>query len=389
MGKKILLFIAVLFILPLAVVSSVFSHNLSSGSEVITLPKYNTVNHDYFAAGSSVNLSGNVNGDAYLAGGSITVSGNINGDLIAAGDNITVSGNIKGNVRVLGGNVTVSGTVGRNLTVASGSTNITNTAKIAGRLVSGSGDLTSSAPIGRGATLAGGDVNIFNTIGGGISTNASKVLLGSKSTVGGDLTYAKSTMVDLQKGALIKGKMIVSSQTVPQASAVKGTIDSFIGKVGMSLKLIGLVSALAIALLLVKFTPNYLDKTVRVLSKRPLYSFGVGILILFGVPLLAIVLLLTIIGIPIALILLGALIILSYLSKIFISLLIGQKVLEVLKAKSGRGWAVLVGLVIYTLVSQIPLIGGITAFLALVAGLGAQTVERFALYKEIRSRRLI
>lgn len=389
MVKKILTIIAVFLILPLFVAGSVFAQNSSPASGVVTLPKYNTVNHDYFAAGSSVNLYGNVNGDAYLAGGNITVNGNINGDLIATGGNITVSGNTKGNVRVLGGNVTVSGTVGRNLSVAGGSVNITNTAKIAGSLVSGSGDLTVSAPIGRGATLVGGDASILSTVGGGVSSNASKIMLGSQSVIGGDLTYAKGTMVDLQKGALIKGKMLASSRGLPQTSAVKSTIDSFVEKLGMGLKLVDLTSAFVIALLLVKLIPNYLDKTVRVLSKRPLYSFGAGILVLFGVPLISIVLLITIIGIPIALILLGVLIILSYLSKIFISLLIGQKVLEALKAKSGRGWAILVGLVIYTLVSQIPLIGGITAFLALVAGVGAQTVERFALYKEIRSRKLV
>lgn len=389
MVKKILLFIVVLLILPLVVVSSVFAQKLSSGSGIVTLPKYNTVNHDYFAAGSSVNLYGNVNGDAYLAGGNITVDGNINGDLIATGGNITVSGNTKGNVRVLGGNVIVYGTVGRNLTVAGGSVNITNTAKIAGSLVSGSGDLTVSAPIGRGATLAGGDISILSTVGGGISSNASKIMLGSRSVIGGDLTYSKGTMIDLQKGALIKGKMLVSPQGLPQTSAVKSTIDSFAEKLGMSLKLADLASALVIALLLAKFTPNSLDKTVKILTKRPVFSFGIGALLLIAVPITSIVLLLTVIGIPIALILLGILIILSYLSKIFISLLVGQKVLAAFKANSGRGLSVLVGLVIYSLVSQIPFLGAIIVFLSLVAGLGAQAVERFALYKEIRSRRLI
>lgn len=389
MGKKILLTIAVFLILPLLVTGSVFAQNLSSQSGMVTLPKYNTVNHDYFATGNSVNLSGNVNGDAYLAGGNIIVDGNVNGDLIAAGGNINISGNTKGNVRVFGGNITVSGVVGRNLTVTGGSVNITNTAKITGSLVSGSGDLVISAPIGKGATLAGGNVSIFNTIGGETSINASKALLGSKSTVGGDLTYTKDTMIDLQKGALIKGKMIVSSQPAPQASAVKGTIDSFMGKVGMSLKLMDLVSALVIALLLVKFTPNYLDKTVKILTKRPLFSFVIGALALIAVPIISIILLLSVIGIPIALILLGILIIASYLSKIFISLLVGQKLLEVLKTKSGRGWAILIGLAVYSLVSQIPFLGGIVVFLSITTGLGAQIVERLALYKEIRSRKLI
>ncbi len=388
MVKKILLLI-ILLIIPFALFSSVFAQKLTPGNNVVTLPKYSTVDKDYFATGGTVNLNGNVNGDAYLAGGNVTVDGNIYGDLIAAGGNIIVSGNTQGNVRVLGGNVTISGRVGKNLTVAGGSANITNTANIAGSLVSGSGELTVSAPIGKGATLDGGDVNILNTVGGEVFSNTSKIMLGPQSQIYGNLTYSKGTVIDLQKGALIKGKMIANPPIIPPASAVKGAIDSFVQKVGMGLRLVDLASALIIALLLAKFTPNYLDKTVKILTKRPLYSFGVGILVLIGIPILSLVLLLTVIGIPIALILLGILIILSYLSKIFISLLVGQKVLETFKAKSGRGLAILLGLAIYSLVSQIPFLGNAVVFFSLVAGLGAQAVERFALYKEVRSRKLI
>ncbi len=388
MSKKFLPLI-ILLIIPFIFLGSVFAQGLTPGENTITLPKYTTVDKDYFATAGTVNLDGNVNGDAYVAGGNVTITGNIYGDLIAAGGNIIVSGNTRGNVRVLGGNITITGAVGKNLSAAGGSVNITNTAKITGSLVSGSGDLTISAPIGKGATLAGGNVSILNMVGGGISSSSSKIMLGSQSVIDGDLTYAKGTMIDLQKGALIKGKMVAISPQIPPASAVKGTVDSFVGKVGMSLKIFDLISALIIALLLVKFAPNYLDKTVKILAKRPFYSSVIGVLILFGIPLLSIVLLATIIGIPVALILLGVLIILSYLSKIFISLLVGQKVLEALKTKAGRGWAILVGLVIYSLVAQIPFLGGVIVFLSLVAGLGSQAIEKYSLYKTIRSEKLI
>lgn len=388
MLKKVLLLV-ILLAVPFVLLRSVFAQKLTPGNNVVTLPKYSTVDKDYFATGGTVNLSGNVNGDAYLAGGNITVDGNIYGDLIAAGGNITVSGNTAGNVRVLGGNITISGKVGKNLTVAGGSVNIANAAQIAGSLVSGSGDLTVSAPIGKGATLDGGDASILSTIGGEVLANTSKIMLGAQSVIGGNLTYSKDTAVDLQRGAQVKGKMIVNSPVIPPASAFKGTVDSFIQKVGMGLKFIDLASALLIALLLVKFAPNYLDKTVKILTKRPLRSFGVGLLVVFGIPLVSIILILTVIGIPIALILLGVLIIAIYLSKIFISLLVGQKVLEAFKTKAGRGLAVAVGLVIYSIVAQIPLLGSAVVFFSLVAGLGAQAVERLALYKQVRSKKLI
>lgn len=379
MVKKIALILA-LALLALFASSFVFASQFTPAQKTVTLAKGSAATGDYFQTGGTVILSGDVAGDAYLAGANIIVDGNIDGDLIATGANITFSGKTAGNVRVLGGTVQITGQIAKNVTVAGGTVKIGDTAKIGGSLVSVSGDLTVDAPIGREATLSGGEVTLKSTVGGALTTGSSKITLGPSSVINGNLTYLPTTTVDVQKGAQIKGRIVKSTQDVSQTSVFKGALG---------LKLAGLLSMFIIALLLIRFTPNYLDKTTGIIAKRPLQSLFVGVLVLVGIPIVAAVLFLTIVGIPLSLILVLALIILAYLSPIFVSAYVGQKLATLLKIKAAKAWTVLLGLLTYALVSQIQLIGGLVTLLVLLVGVGAQLTERLALYKDLRARKLV
>lgn len=100
--KKILFsFLAILLLFSFVSPPVLFAQTRNQ-QRVIILSRDQTVDRDFFGAGSTVIVSGTVNGDAYVAGGTILIDGTVKGDVLAAGGNITIRGTVH-NVRIVGG----------------------------------------------------------------------------------------------------------------------------------------------------------------------------------------------------------------------------------------------------------------------------------------------
>jgi hypothetical protein len=96
----------------------------------------------------------------------------------------------------------------------------------------------------------------------------------------------------------------------------------------------------------------------------------------------AVVLLITIIGIPVALLLMSLYLLVLFLGWIIAALFVAQHGLAALRPGRPvtRGWqllALLLGLVVLWLLKQLPLVGGLIGFVALLAGIGALTWRAF------------
>ncbi len=358
--------------------------------EVVVLPKEVTINKDYFGWGERVTVSGTINGDAYLAGGNIVVEGPINGDLLAAGGTIFIKGKVKNNVRVVGGVVNISGEVGGNVSVAGGAVTITNNAKINGSLVAAAGNLDVFAPIGRGMTAGIGQLTIGSDISGDVIAGTGQISLTPNAKLNGNLNYWSNKKALLQQGATVSG--VIKQNTPPEHSFKQFNpkrVVVFLAGASLVLKFIGLITYLIIGMLMLKFLPVYSQKTTNLIAEKPWNSLSIGILTLLLVPVAYLILMMTIVGIPLAFILMVGFLIELFLPKVYDALLIGQKTLEGLGQHGRKGWALLLGLVIYTVITLIPVLGGVVAVLATLFGLGAIVLAKLDFYKSFRSRNLL
>ena len=100
-------------------------------------------------------------------------------------------------------------------------------------------------------------------------------------------------------------------------------------------------------------------------------SIGWGLLAFFGLPILAIIALVTIVGIPLGLAVLAALALIYMLGYTATAWIVGRRIL-----RAGTGWAVafLLGWGILRVLALIPVVGGLIWFAAVVFGLGALAV---------------
>ena len=384
MLKKLTAILIVFLIFPL-IGGGVYAAKNLQRSETVLIPKEDVVDGDYFAAGERVTIAGTVNGDAYIAGGNVIVEGEINGDLITAGGNVNVRGKVAQDVRAAGGQVTVSGDVGGNVTLVGGSLEVADSAKIAGSLVSAGGNLSVFAPIGKGATFGVGNATIGNLINGDVAAGVGELALTPNAKVAGDLNYWSDRDANISQGAEVFGKTTHNfppkKERQEQRNALGGVFGFF--------KIAGFLAALVIGVILIKLAPQFTKITADTIVKKPAASLGIGLLTLIFTPFVILIAAITVIGIPIALILLVLFLITIYLAKIFVSVAIGKKIIGMINQKAGDYAVFILGLLVYTLVTLIPVIGTIIAILVVLGGVGAIVTTKKDLYKQLRSKKLI
>lgn len=357
--------------------------------KVVTLPKDETVDKDYFAAGEVVEISGTVNGDVYAAGGEVIVNGTVNGDLIAAGGTVEVSGNVTQDARVAGGQVNISGQVGRNLTVAGGNVEITNNAILNGNLVAGAGNINVRAPIAKDIKAGTGNLVIANKVSGNVEVGTGALRLTSNGAVDGDLTYYSNDQLTLAPDATVSGK-ITFNQTPEYEGPKPADLAKMLFGVAAFFKIISLVSTLILGLLLVYLFPRFTEKVSENIQKNPWASLIVGLVVMIVSPILFLVLLITVFGIPLAFVFLLTFIILMYLTRIFAIYFLGDLIMERLDRDKTKGvWKFIVGLLAYFLITLIPFIGELTAFIVLLFGLGSALITKKEIYSALRKKNTI
>ena len=142
-------------------------------------------------------------------------------------------------------------------------------------------------------------------------------------------------------------------------------------------------------LLLLKFYPNFINTTVDIIQTKTLNCLGIGLLGVIVIPIIFLILLFTIIGIPLGIIIIFSYFIYLYLTKIFVSLFIGRSFLKLFDASFKSGWTLLIGLIIFVILTSIPFIGGIIYLLLLFLGFGALLIFYKQIYLKLRSEKIL
>jgi hypothetical protein len=335
---------------------------------------------DYFAAGGLLNLTETVQGDAILAGGRVSTAGEVQGDLVAAAGELSVGGAIGDDLYAAGGNVQVDAIVNGNARVAGGDVTVGPATVVSGALSLTGGRMTFEGSAGEHLQAAGGSVRIDGEVQGDVEVRAEELVIGPGAHIGGKLVYRGPLPPEVPEGALIEGGVEFHERSVGRylEDAEPQVHDAGHG-VGTFLWLVGVFVAAALFLLLL---PAFASEAAATVGRKPMQSLGLGLAILVCVPFVAVVLLITIVGIPLALLLMSLYLLVLFLGWVTAALFLAQRGLAALRPGrvTTRGWqllALLLGLTALWLLKQIPLVGGLIGFVALLAGIGALTWRAF------------
>lgn len=206
-----------------------------------------------------------------------------------------------------------------------------------------------------------GTTRISGTVDGDVVGVAKRVVLEPGARVGGDVVYGDERPV-VSRGATVGGDV---------RRVDFGEVTDPLGFVGwIAVWLAVTVSTLVLGLVLLWLAPRALEAAWGSARTRLGPVIGWGLALFFGIPILAVIALITLVGIPLGIGLLLALLPLYALGYATSAWLLGRRIL----ARQGRIIAFLAGLAILRVLALIPVLGGIVWFAATVLGLGALVV---------------
>ncbi len=360
----------------LAILLAIFWAGSLFAEHSFLLENSNQMNKDTYVADTTVLLSSEALGDAVVAGWSISVVNSVAEDVLAVGGTLNITGNVGDDIRLAGGSIAIVGDVGDDV-VAAGGTIV----------------LDSASTVGGHAWLVGGTVTIAANITHGLKAAGEKIIL--EGTIGGDVEL-KARFIEIKPGAIIKGSLNYSAPEeakIHEDASIEGevnyeevTFESFEadgpGFVGNLLFYLSLAAS-AIALFLL--FPVRSVSMVKQLQNSPFKSAGLGLLVLFATPFIALMSLISVVGVPIGLIVLAL-----YFAVLIIGLLIGfiwvgevsfrQIGKEPDESKSMRAWSIATAAIILLVVSWIPFISSWVFFIVLLLGIGEITQYFYQLY---------
>jgi hypothetical protein len=301
-----------------------------------------------FGGGDNLRIDQDIQGDLVLGGSSLEINGNVMDDFIGAGGELIVNGDTSGNIMAAGGIIRVNGDVGGDLVVAGGQIFLSQDSTVEGDIL-----------------LAGGEATLNGVVNGDGSVSAGTLRTGENFELKGDLELeAENYPSDLEDD--VGGNLNITTTRAQDqyAGASEGfSIFSFI---------LGLLAALALGFILIYTFPVFVTGLAEVVRFSTLKAGLVGFLLLIFVPVLSVILLITVFGWSLSILLILLLALALLIATVPVKLLAGAVIYnKIFKKEASKMIYYLVGAVIFAIVYEIPYLGWLIQFIALLLGLGA------------------
>jgi len=226
-----------------------------------------------------------------------------------------------------------------------------------GDIFVGQGDVTVRGDVDGDIFVGDGDVTVRGEVTGDVLTFNGKPILGRRAQIGGDLRYGKGRP-QVASGATVEGNI----EKIDAAD-----FGDFGGIAYIAIWLAATVSVFLLGLLLLLLAPKAADAVVKTARTSKVASLLWGLLLFFLIPILAAVCIITLVGIPLGIGLLLALIPIYALGYTAATFVVGRLILS----RSARILAFLVGLIILRALALIPIASSIIWFFVTIFGLGA------------------
>jgi cytoskeletal protein CcmA (bactofilin family) len=353
----------VLTILALAIPG--FTMELRTHKRDVTVADSEILNDTLLATGDTVRVDGTIDGDLIAFARRVEVRGDIKGDLIVWAQRAEVTGTVEGNVYGFAQSLTVRGQTARSLYGWVQSLQLAEEGRVGADVVVGAGDLSLDGQVMRNVLAYAGSTDVSGSIGRNVSISGGKISLAKPARIGGNVTvYVKDPKaLQIGSGVSVLGK--TETRSLPHRSRFTRPRFYF-------WQAVGLLGALLIGWLMLRFTPEFFSGSTRAVGSW-WRSLGLGFAVLIGAPVAVILVGITLVGLPMALLALSLYLAGLYLAKIIIAGFLGRLLLEASPSVPRNPLVVLLlGLLIVVVVTQIPFgIGLILRFAVLLFGLGA------------------
>ncbi len=209
-----------------------------------------------------------------------------------------------------------------------------------------------------------GDVRIDGTVNGDVTSLRGRVVVSGSGHVGGDVVSGDPP--------------VIANRASVDGDVVRARDRFVLGRLGaigrIVLWIAASVSSFALGAVLLLVTPRGMEAVARAGRRSVGAAIGLGFAVAIGVPVAAVLVSLSVVGLPLGLATLLALGLLFGFGYVASCHFLGR---VILKEPRSRWLAFLVGWAILRVAAIVPILGGLTLAAAVVYGLGCLTVAVF------------
>ena len=365
MKRRLGLALLIAFIVALIGAPAAFAADFRTDTS-ISIGDDEVINDDLYLFGTTITVNGIVNGDLFAAGNSLTVNGTVNGNVFLVGQEVIVNGTVSRGARITANSATIAGSIGEDLLLLGNSTGIHGGATIGRDLIATVSSLTLDGTVQRRFAGNAQTVTLNGSVGSNVDIGVGDLTITEDASIGGDLTYRSNEMAEIAGGADIGGN--VNHEMAAEADTETGFS---IGSVVPSI--IGLIMTAVYGTVLLLVFPRLTVAASNQLLENTIMSIGMGIVFLIVVPIVSVLVMITVIGIPLGLIALLLYGIALFSAQVFVGMTLGRLILSFFSDGNRRMiqfLGLLLGLLILFGVSFIPYVGPWAPLIVVILGLG-------------------
>jgi len=331
--------------------------SIRTANQVI-VTENDVVSEDLYAVGGRTIVEGTVQGDLLVLSGEVIVTGTVEGDVVGlvwgparlrgeVGESVLLTalrveadGRVGADLGAVAGEVRMGGEVGRDVIVLGGSIDLTGA-------------------VGRDVRAQAWRVVVDGAVGRDVAARVDDMVLGDAARVAGDVTFRASDQARISEAAAVGGSLVQAEVIAPTWARAVTRLFGWLSVLGF------LVGGVALFWVFRGTTPRAVDLARR----RPWRSALIGVGMLVLPPLAAIPLFLTLVGLPVAVLILLFWVVGIFLGPVPAVAAAGERLL------GGRG-GLLGGFVVGALLWRggmwaLSLVAALLYLAALLVGLGA------------------
>jgi cytoskeletal protein CcmA (bactofilin family) len=403
------LIVFLLFFIPMPALSSDVRF-----AKDLTIAANEIVNDDVYLAGERVRIDGTINGDAIVAGSEIIINGVVTGDVMAAGRSITINGKVNDDIRMAGQSIALESKaqIGDDAMLAGWGLEQRVGSNIGGDLHFGGFQALLAGNVSQNVVVGTNSLELRGTIGKDVKAtvlgdpNILQFLpqperelpqiplgltIGDTAKIGGNLSYRSTKAGQIGKDARIAGQVQYTNIEVDRVDAEsKNPVNPVFAIVWQIQRLLAL---LLIGWALLRWMPRWTKGLAETIQTQPWQCLGWGAVGAIAVVptaitiFLVIALLSTLFAVTLPMFVppligvgfltyialsLGLTLIVAYLAPVVVSLLGGQRLIQLVRPMETRQIAILgIGLFIFVIATAIPVLGWVISLIAALFGLGA------------------
>jgi cytoskeletal protein CcmA (bactofilin family) len=341
------------------------------GEATETVHSDEVIHGDIYITAERARIDGTVEGDVFVFAQEADISGHVKGDVIAFAKSTRVSGQVDGNIRAFNNSLTVTGVVQKNVMAFAEIVDLDAGGKIGGSFTGFATSPSLGGEIGRDVLVFAHNTSIDGKVAGSVDARGENLSIGPKAEIGGHAKFEGNNPAEVSPQA----KLASPVEFKKREHERENTASHYLWQV------IWAAAFILFGLVVFLLMPDFSRQSVAN-AERYGASFGLGVLVGFGMPIAAFLACLTVVGLFIGVSALFIWYAALYVAQVMVGGLVGQWVLGRTKELWPLIGRMIVGLLIVRLCIAVPQVGWLLKYFLFVPwGLGAIAItvyHRFA-----------